>query len=167
MTMKRGFTLIELLVVIAIIALLSTVVLASLNSARTKANDAKVRSDMAQVRTALQFYYDKHGYFPANPNPGTGVPIDQALQPLVTEGFIPGLPQSPYAGLPYLYYDYGPGNDPSHGATNDTPGALLVGTLQAAGTSVNGFPGSCRPWPAAANWCDASANSYYCLCNPY
>jgi prepilin-type N-terminal cleavage/methylation domain-containing protein len=34
--MKRGFTLIELIVVIAIIAILSAVVLASLDTARTK-----------------------------------------------------------------------------------------------------------------------------------
>jgi prepilin-type N-terminal cleavage/methylation domain-containing protein len=48
---KKGFTLIELLVVIAIIGLLSSLAIVSLNSARNKANDTKVKSDLAQVRT--------------------------------------------------------------------------------------------------------------------
>lgn len=61
---KSGFTLIELLVVISIIGLLSSVVLASLNSARAKSRDAVRRSDLNQLRTALELYYDNHGNYP-------------------------------------------------------------------------------------------------------
>jgi len=55
---KRGFTLIELLVVIAIIGILSSVVLASLNSARQKGRDARRISDVKQVQLALELFYD-------------------------------------------------------------------------------------------------------------
>lgn len=60
---SKGFTLIELLVVISIIGLLSSVVLASLNTARVKARDARRKADLAQIRTALHLYYDKNGHW--------------------------------------------------------------------------------------------------------
>jgi len=61
----RGFTLIELLVVIAIIALLSSVVLASLNSARGKARNASYMSQMEEYEKALTMYYADHGSYPS------------------------------------------------------------------------------------------------------
>ncbi|MEK7995391.1 MAG: type II secretion system protein, partial [Planctomycetota bacterium] len=87
---KRGFTLIELLVVIAIIGMLSSVILASLNTARQKARDARRLSDMKQIQTALELYYDTNR---AYPNPGWawrsqcaawgGVAADQVIPGLV------------------------------------------------------------------------------------
>ncbi len=53
----RGFTLIELLVVIAIIGILSGVVLASLNTARSRGNDAAVQSDLATIQPQAEIQY--------------------------------------------------------------------------------------------------------------
>lgn len=153
--MKRGFTLIELLVVIAIIGVLSSVVLASLNTARAKANDAKIRTDLRQVSTALQLYFDKYGTYPTNPQPCCGALLPAALTPLVTEGFIPALPSSPNPSYPYHYYNYG-----------GTIGGLLVSQFSGTPPST-GYAGSCRPWAPGQNWCDTASNTYYCLCNPY
>jgi type II secretion system protein G len=64
---SQGFTLIELLVVIAIIGLLSSVVLASLNTAREKARDARRVSEAKQVMNALQLYsLSNNGQYPVS-----------------------------------------------------------------------------------------------------
>lgn len=63
MRKQKGFTLIELLVVIAIIGLLSTLAVVALNNARQKSRDAKRISDIKQIQTALELYYnDANGY---------------------------------------------------------------------------------------------------------
>ena len=156
--MKKGFTLIELLVVIAIIGVLSSVVLASLNTARVKANDAKMQGELRNLSTAIQLYYDKYGVYPPNVNTSDhNIAIN--LPVLVSEGFIGSLPTSPNPSYPYQYYRYGP----------STYGAMLVGFAQgAAAPTAAGYPGTCRPFAPNTNWCDQAANSkYYCLCHPY
>ena len=62
----RGFTLIELLVVIAIIGILSSVVLASLNTARSKSNDAAVQADMTGIRTQAALYNTNNNNYGGN-----------------------------------------------------------------------------------------------------
>lgn len=58
--MKKGFTLIELLMVIAIIGFLSTVILASLSSARNRGADAAVKGNLTSIRSAADLYYDNN-----------------------------------------------------------------------------------------------------------
>lgn len=61
--MKKGFTILELLVTIAIIGLLSAVVLSSLNSARGKAADSAVKSNLFNMRTQAAKLHDAHGCY--------------------------------------------------------------------------------------------------------
>src|SRR5438552_6595576 len=69
---SRGFTLIELLVVIAIIGILSAVVLASLNTARSKGNDAAIQSNLSTIQTQAEVFY-------SNGNTYTGVCADSNI----------------------------------------------------------------------------------------
>jgi prepilin-type N-terminal cleavage/methylation domain-containing protein len=64
-TMKspRGFTLIELLVVIAIIGLLSSVILASLSSARAKARAAAIAGNLRNMIPAAEMALDATGNY--------------------------------------------------------------------------------------------------------
>lgn len=63
---NKGFTLIELLVVIAIIGILSSIVLASLSSARTKGEDAAIQSTLSNMRAQAELYYSTYNsYGPA------------------------------------------------------------------------------------------------------
>ncbi len=58
--LNKGFTLIELLVVVAIIGILASVVLASLNTARSKGSDAAIKANLDNMRAQAAIYYDSN-----------------------------------------------------------------------------------------------------------
>ncbi len=94
MKKQKGFTLIELLVVIAIIGILASVILASLNTARTKAQDAQRASDVKTLETALEIYYDDNGGYPTSSNSSNGDVLlsDSILISKLVPQYIPSMP---------------------------------------------------------------------------
>jgi general secretion pathway protein G len=68
MKKRKGFTLIELLVVIAIIGLLSTLAIVAMGNARQKSRDAKRISDVKQIQTALELYFNDQNGYPGGTN---------------------------------------------------------------------------------------------------
>jgi len=61
---QRGLTLVELLIVIAIIGIISSVMLNSLGSAKSKSRDVQRISDFNQIRNALELFYTTYGQYP-------------------------------------------------------------------------------------------------------
>ena len=125
MNKQKGFTLIELLVVIAIIGILSSVVLASLNTAREKSRDAKRVADVKQLQVALELYFDDNSAYP-----------DSSLAGLAPE-YIPVIPIDPlnvaylYTGLDVngtcLSYHLGTDIEGSHpGLANDSDASIAT-----------------------------------------
>ena len=126
---KRGFTLIELLVVIAIIGILSSVVLASLNSARRKGRDARRIADVKQLQLALELYYDANGSYPAALTAAN----------LVTPGYIAALSVDPTDATVYPYDQITSGSSYYLGASLETSGhSALSSDADSTGTNVKG-----------------------------
>lgn len=94
---QKGFTLIELLVVIAIVSLLSSIVMATLNSSRSKARDTRRVADINQLKTALELYYDSNKQYPLsggatspnnswnNSNDSSWATLKTAMTPYITD----------------------------------------------------------------------------------
>ena len=59
---KKGFTLIELLVVIAIIALLLSIIMPSLNKAKTYAEEVVCKNNLRQYGLATEMYCNENNY---------------------------------------------------------------------------------------------------------
>ncbi|HUO75711.1 MAG TPA: prepilin-type N-terminal cleavage/methylation domain-containing protein [Candidatus Paceibacterota bacterium] len=116
---NKGFTLVELLVVIAIIGVLATLVLLQLGTARARARDTKRITDINQIRTAVEQYFeDNDGHYPAT--------TDLSI---LAPKYITRLPADPLSGDPYNYA-YNPSSNPTS--------YQIWTTLEQSATALNG-----------------------------
>lgn len=115
----RGFTLIELLVVVAILGILSTMAMASFNSAQMKARDAQRRSDLSQIRSALELAKSDtlDGTYPNTNSVPTAGDFAGLKNYLENKGYMKSVPEDPKIGN-YIYV-------PSVGAADYTLVACL------------------------------------------
>lgn len=93
--MKKGFTLIELLVVIAIIGILIAVGSISYTRAVQLSRDSRRKTDLEQLRQALETYRSENASYPD----------DGSLSSLAPD-FITTIPTDPKAGTPGFAYTY-------------------------------------------------------------
>jgi len=98
---RRGFTLIELLISVSIIAIIIAIGIASYSTITKQSRDTKRKSDIEQVRSALEMYRAENGYYP-NIGGGTWTNVS-GLASLLTPTFIPGIPTDPKNVAPYTY----------------------------------------------------------------
>lgn len=146
----QGFTLIELLVVIAIIGILSSVVLASLNSARAGAREVKRAADMKAVITALERYnIDTGAYPPSNPNSHPACNSGWCLAAIVEQYLMP------------QYLSSVP-SDPQHAGTGNNYRYCGNATNYSIIRRSENVSGWCAPAvPAPHTTCGGVGNEWY------
>jgi prepilin-type N-terminal cleavage/methylation domain-containing protein len=61
---KKGFTLTELVIVLAMLSTLTAIAVPIFSMYRTRAHNTAALSDLKNVRTLLELYYQEHQQYP-------------------------------------------------------------------------------------------------------
>lgn len=109
MNKKSAFTLIELLISVSIIAILIAIGIASYSTLNKQSRDTKRKSDIEQIRSALEMYRAENGHYPSGGCVGATCAFADALvlaSELVST-YIPAIPLDPKTGTTEAYeYEY-------------------------------------------------------------
>ena len=110
----KGFTLVELLVVIAILGILATIGLVTFSSSQMRGREVQRKSDLKQISSALEIYYNDYGSYPIASNGQIlGCPIATPTSTVCTWGtgqftdgktvFLKTVPKDPTSNFSYYY----------------------------------------------------------------
>lgn len=106
---QKGFTLIELLVVMSIVSLVSSVIFASFNSARAKGRDSKRISELRQIKTALEIYYNDKGQYPNSlAAVASSGAYNSGWSTLLSSSYMTSMPNDPINTTAQYGYYYAP-----------------------------------------------------------
>lgn len=167
MASRNGFTLIELLVVISIIGMLAGVVLVATTGMRAKARDSRRKTDITQIRKALDLYYAKYEVYPRAGACayGTNCYVYSTSGPnwipaLTAESFFASVPVDPVNNLsgPWTtgHYSYSYGNVSTDGQKFDLTTQLEnTGDPDRCGVKMYKFYFDNR------NWCGSYSTQIY------
>lgn len=113
-TYTQGFTLMEIMIVIVILGILVMMATGSFMSSQIKSRDNKRKSDLRNIATALESYYNDKARFPNDNASGAMMGCGSNDISLCDWGaifsdknstiYMPKLPQDPKSGYTY-YYD--------------------------------------------------------------
>lgn len=101
-TPHSGFSLLELLVSASIIAILTIIGVVSYGSVNKRSRDVKRKSDVEQMRSALEMYRSDNGSYPAA-NSGSWGTTD-GLSAFLVPGYSPVIPSDPQSETHGYYY---------------------------------------------------------------
>jgi len=113
----RGFSLMELLISVSIIAILIAIGIASYATINKQSRDTKRKSDMEQIRAALEMYRSDNGFYPPV-GVGSWTAASSSTDPLVgltpslVSTYIAAVPTDPKPAQSYMYIatNYSGGN---------------------------------------------------------
>lgn len=121
----------ELLITVSIIAVLISIGIASYTTINKQSRDTKRKSDLEQVRSALEMYRAENGYYPSTGS-GGWVAFSSLAATLVTD-YLPAMPTDPKRTVSYSYK-----------ATNAS-GGNYYGYCLSAGLESENPTDSCTP----------------------
>ncbi len=98
---QKGFSLVELMIVIGLIAMVASVILASLSSSRKSSRETTRRANLIQLQKALEGYFTANNSFPSTGGSWWGISANGGSK--TTSGanaYIPGLAGTYLGALP-------------------------------------------------------------------